>query len=294
MSSTSVAARELVRLPADAEDQAIADALARDGGVVLSGMLSRAQVDAINADLDPLFAAMEQGNFGQGENGFVADFNGHRTKRLQHTLSRSATYRNEFLANPRLAELASIVLPEQHGRIGLFASQCIEIQPGETAQELHRDGGALLDRLGAARPGGVELLANTLLALCDITEDMGATRVIPGSHLWPDYAVKADQSQSIPAVMKAGDILLFSGRVLHGGGANVTRDRTRRLISTAFVPNFFMSEEAWPFALDLEEVRNYPPALQAMIGFRSVCYRGEEPGFLWRVNNNALERHLGL
>ena len=92
----------------------------------------------------------------------------------------------------------------------------------------------------------------------------------------------------------AGDIMMLNGRVLHGGGANVTANRARRLIATSWVMNFIVPEEAWPFALSIDEVRAYPPRLQAFLGFHSFSYRGEHPGFLWRVDNRTLEEVLGL
>jgi hypothetical protein len=55
-----------------------------------------------------------------------------------------------------------------------------------------------------------------------------------------------------------------------------------------------MGEEAWPFAIPVEEVRTYPTQVQAHLGFRSPSYRGEEPGFLWRVDARPLEEHLKL
>jgi len=41
-------------------------------------------------------------------------------------------------------------------------------------------------------------------------------------------------------------------------------------------------------------VKSYPQRLQAILGFRSISYYGEEPGFLWRVNQRPLEERLGL
>ena len=53
-----------------------------------------------------------------------------------------------------------------------------------------------------------------------------------------------------------------------------------------------LDESAFVFAVD--EVRAYPPRVQAYLGFHSMTYRGEQPGFLWRVRNTPLEEVLGL
>lgn len=284
----------LVRLPFGSPVEEVMAVVARDGGVVLTGALSRAQVDAVNAELEPLMGPVQQGNFGRDESNFIVDFYGRKTKRLQHCLKFSRTYREAFIANPMLAEYVAAVLPGRVGSHMLFASQGIEIFPGETAQMLHRDGSPMAGTLGMNNAQAAELVCNTLLALTDVTEAMGATRVIPGSHLDADFNVPGDPAATVPALLGAGDALFLNGKLLHGGGANTTRDRSRRIISTSFCVGFMIPEEAWPFIFSVEEVRSYPRALQQLLGFRSIPMMDEDPGFLWRVQTRPLEQHLGL
>jgi ectoine hydroxylase-related dioxygenase (phytanoyl-CoA dioxygenase family) len=262
----------------------------RDGGVVLTGALSREEVAAINAELDTVMKRVRPA--GDAEQ-FAAFMGGH-TKRLAHALKFSPTYRDRFICNPSLIEYVASVIPGTPGTHSLFASQAIEIFPGETPQELHRDGQVVQTLLGIHHRDGANLMANAILALTDVTEEIGATRVVPGSHLWDDYTVTPAMEETVPALLGAGDVFFFMGKTLHGGGANVTRDKSRRVISSAFSIPFFMGEESWPFVFSVEEVRQFPPLLQTMLGFRSVSCRGEEPGFLWRVDMQPLENHLGL
>lgn len=295
------AGKILERIPFGSPVADVSSIVRRKGAVVLTGVLARDEVDAVNRDLDSLVSELPLGNFGSEVSSVTkrteADaraYSGSRTKHLQHCYMRSRVYREKVLGSRDLAEYVAATMPGPVGTHSIYASVVIEISPGETAQGLHRDGENYFGLLGLNNADSVCYLVNCLLALTDITEEMGATRIIPESHLWKDFSGFGSAEQTIPATMNAGDMLFYNGKVLHGGGANRTEDRRRRVLATAFSFPFVMGEEAWPFTVSAEEVRNYPRQVQAMLGFRSKSHHGEDPGFFWRVNTRPLEKHLDL
>lgn len=302
-------AADLVRIPFGTPAEEVGAIMARDGGLILTGVLTAEEVAEVNRDLDPLINALPLANWG-GEiaNAVAAEedhsavvevsedakYSGWKTKHLQHLLRYSKILREKVVGNPLMAEIVAQVVPGRVGMHSLFSSVAIEIHPGDIAQNLHRDADYMFEPAGMDHAESPNYILGTLLAMCDVTEEMGATRVIPGSHLWPDYKVPGEMSQSVPATMKAGDMLIYNAKTIHGGGANTTKDTPRRLLSTSWTFPWAVGEEAWPFVVTVEEAKTWPKLVQQYTGFRSKPYFDETPGLMWRVNTRPLEEKLGL
>ncbi|MCV7287807.1 phytanoyl-CoA dioxygenase family protein [Mycolicibacterium wolinskyi] len=262
-----------------------------DGGVVIEGLLSADQVRRFNADIDPHLAALHAGS--SHVDASIQDFHGAQTKRLTNLITLSKTFREEIIDNDVVLAIADQMMHPSYDSYWMGTAQVIEIGPGNKAQPHHRD---LENYPGYLEmgPSGPEVMINFLIALTDFTEENGATRVVPGSHTWPDFTDRGTPEQTVPALMKAGDALFFSGKLAHGGGANVTKDERRRGVAFTFNPGYLVPEEAYPFTVDIDLARSLSPRVQQLIGFRSFYDTTHGYPGLWQNNYDEIADYIGL
>jgi ectoine hydroxylase-related dioxygenase (phytanoyl-CoA dioxygenase family) len=203
---------------------------------------------------------------------------------------RSKTFREVILEHDLVHGMGDAMFAGL-GAYWLTTAQVIEIGPGNKPQPLHRDieNWPAFPALGPQAP---EFIVNFLVALTDFTDANGGTRVVPGSHVWPDFSDHTSHEATIPVEMKAGDTLFFSGKLLHGGGPNRTADERRRALALPLQAGFLTPEEPWPFVADMNDVRLLSPRAQRLIGFRSLYNEGGVG--LWQVDSNELAQYLEL
>ena len=260
-----------------------------DGGVIIERFLTADQVRRVNAEIDPALGKLGAGSKRDDE--FTAEFHGAQTKRLTNLITLSSTFRSEIIDHDLLHALGEAVYRDEAGDHWMTTAQVIEIGPGNKAQLLHRDLENNPFAIGLGKAGPM-VMVNFLIALTDFTEENGATRIIPGSNHWDDYEDRGTPDMTVPAEMKAGDVIFFNGKVSHGGGANVTASEYRRGLTIPLQPAYLNVEEAYPFLVDLELVKTLSPRVQKLIGFRSLYPKGS-PG-LWQSNYEDIAGHLGL
>ena len=280
---------DLPSLPASSSTDEIVSELNRAGGVILRNFLTAEQVDNFNKDIDDELERLAPGSKYDDE--FIAAFHGNNTKRLTGLPMLSATFRNDILDHDVIHNVSEAIYREDAGDYWLTTGQVIDIGPGNPAQLLHRDleNGPIWVKLG---PAGPMVMINFIIALCDFTEEIGATRVIPGSQDWPDYEDRGSDDMTIPVIMNAGDCFLFSCKVVHGGGANTTTDKRRRALTVPVQPAYLLVEEPYHLTVDLDVVKTMAPRAQKMLGFMSLFPKGS-PG-LMQVNYEELGDYLRL
>jgi ectoine hydroxylase-related dioxygenase (phytanoyl-CoA dioxygenase family) len=111
---------------------------------------------------------------------------------------------------------------------------------------------------------------NTIWALTDFSEANGATRVVPGSNRAADR-LRFEQSDTVAAEMEAGSVLVYSGSVYHGGGANRT-DETRIGINITYNLAWLRQEENQYLSVPREIAETLPTDLLRLMGYARGAY----------------------
>jgi ectoine hydroxylase-related dioxygenase (phytanoyl-CoA dioxygenase family) len=221
-------------------------ALEADGYCLVQNVLSPEAAAAARASLVDVLAATPRGR---------NDFEGFRTQRVYALFAKTRAF-DEPAIHPLLLGVLDRVL----GHYQLSAPTGIQIGPGEKAQVLHRD-----DSIYPLPPDFPNVVVNTMWALDDFTEANGATRLVPGSHRWVGRA-PGPGDPLVHAVMPAGSVLFYGGRIWHGGGANTT-DRPRLGVILEYVAAWLRPQENHLLAVPRETAASLPERLQELLGY---------------------------
>lgn len=245
----------LQTLPADTPSDAILDVLRRDGALILADAAPAAAIDALVTELRPWIDATPNG---------ADDFTGHLTTRTGGLVARSPQV-HPLVADPRILALADGLLLPACERYQLHLAQVIRIRPGQKAQAIHRDRWAWGTHLAHLEPQ-----LNTIWALTDFTRENGATVVVPGSVSWPDDR-RPEPHEIAYAEMQKGSLLLYTGSVFHGGGANSSAG-DRIGLNITYALGWLRQEENQYLACPPEIARTLSPELRRLIGYAMGSY----------------------
>src|SRR6478735_41314 len=137
----------------------------------------------------------------------------------------------------------------------------IAIGPGETAQPIHAD-----DQLIPIPKPHPPTVCNTMWALTDFTEANGATRIIPGTHLYDHSPTYGQHYDSIAAEMPKGSVLVWHGSLWHGGGANTTEAR-RYGIAMNYCAGYIRQQENQQLGIPQPIAARFDRRLQELCGY---------------------------
>ena len=109
------------------------------------------------------------------------------------------------------------------------------------------------------------MLLQTMWMLTDFTEDNGATRMVPGSHLSGRMPREGDEAEEIPVTGKQGSVLIWHGAVWHRNGPNTSATRHRMGANVAYIPSFIhRPPDGWPL-VERELYDRFPERLQQLL-----------------------------
>jgi ectoine hydroxylase-related dioxygenase (phytanoyl-CoA dioxygenase family) len=160
---------------------------------------------------------------------------------------------------------------------------------------MHADAGYMPEPWGRHSIG-----VNVAWAIDDFTEEVGATRVVPGSY-WYERNPRPDDSdpatgvgqETVALECRAGSIFIMDGKVWHQTGPNTSAGKSRIGLFAYYVRPFIKAQYDWTKAIDAADMDDASPLLRYMMGFTDAAVMTgvglpypERPG---RAANTPLE-----
>lgn len=283
---TADAPPSLARRAAD-DIEGIVHDLRSAGGVVVQALLTPEITARLHDEI--------QVHVDRRAPGFRDDdtFYGRHTVRVQGLAAKSPTFVESVLLHRTLTAIADAVLLQHCGHYWMSQAETIYIRPGNTAQPLHRDD---VNWSYAARLG-IDLQVSVLVAMGDYDAEVGATMVVPGSHLEP-YDAPIDASLAQPVEMQPGDALVYLGGLAHGGGANTTPNRVREALYIGYLLGWLTPEEAVVHSVPEELARTLPAAARSLLGWANLHGNAASDGVeaatqLWQLDQDRFDQYRG-
>lgn len=221
--------------------------LAADGYFVVERFLDADRVAAMKTDLGRVLDGTPTGR---------NDFEGWSTKRIYALFGKTRCF-DDLAIDPLVWDVTAKVLGPW---FQLSAPTGIQIGPGEPAQILHHD-----DSIYPLPQPHQEVVLNTMWAFDDFVEENGATRMVPGSHLW-EAGRTPTPADTVGMEMPAGSVMFYLGSVWHGGGAN-NADRPRLGVILEYIVSWLRPQENHLLAVPQAVAATLPERLQELLGY---------------------------
>ncbi|WP_052847283.1 phytanoyl-CoA dioxygenase family protein [Streptomyces avicenniae] len=239
---------------ASATTESLTSRYARDGFVVLEGVLDRPEIDGLLAEA----VAICRGERGPIEGAQAAgvrpdDTDDEVLRRFLcvHYPHKLSQLMRDTISHPAIVDpLTQVIGPN----VKAMQSMLFIKSEGRPGQAWHQDEGFI--------PTRDRSLTAAWIALDDATTENGCLWVVPGSHrpgvLYPDrehddprydctvesYGFPWSEEDAVPVEIAAGSVLLFNGYLLHKSLPNSGRHGCRR----ALVGHYMSAESLLPWA----------------------------------------------
>jgi ectoine hydroxylase-related dioxygenase (phytanoyl-CoA dioxygenase family) len=224
--STTANAEEVVRGLCDA------------GICIIKGSMSTADLETVENDVRPWIT---QDLPWKGDNGFPQE-----TRRVCGLVEKSKPFTEKIVFNDLYQEVCNTMLSSSFtswyglekmtsiSKPQLNNTIIFSIWPGAKKQALHRDDiihhNTLTEITASEYTFGRDVGIGYFIAGKRATRQNGATRFIPGSHLWGPETFP-DENLCQYAELEPGDAFIILSSCYHGGSANCTIDEERLMYS---------------------------------------------------------------
>ncbi len=235
----------------DASVDKVVRALRRISCCIVRNLVSNKVMDQVMGELQPY---LDKTPHGRGK------FVGLRTKRASGLATKSKTLGERMAVHPLVLGVVDKMLLDHCHNYTLATTTAVSIGKGESLQALHRD-----DSLYPFRHPGPETVITTIWAGTDMTEENGATQVVPCSHRWDDRRVPK-RNEVIQAVMPKGSAIFYMGSMYHGGAENFTDDYRTGII-LGYSMGWLRQEENQYLACPPRVAKHLSHKLQRLIGY---------------------------
>lgn len=235
----STATVEMVTVdPTTTSVEEMAAILETVGVLIISGAADEATIAAVDDELE-LAGAWEISRSKEQKG------------RMQQEMLMKAPATRKLLTNEHVLAVTRHVLEPSCKRIALKELSAFEVQPGQKKQGFHRE-----DMFWPWHHEPHPWSTNILWAIDDFTAENGGTNVIPYSHRSTKYMRENgremqdgsfDEADVLKAAMPRGSVLLFTGGMIHGSGANETTEGRKSLLSSYQLGWLRPEYKFWPY-----------------------------------------------
>ena len=238
----------------------IADALEDAGCVVVTGLMDEAFRKKVQEELSPYM------NKVRVEEDDPTEFYAGHTRRTSALVARSRAVGDLVIDEMSESMCNRFLSPNGEFGYHLHVSAALEVGPGARRQVLHREEDSFTF-FSHPRPN---LIVASMWAISDFRADNGGTLLVPGSHRWPEDR-EARDDEICEAEMPAGSVLYWLGGLLHGAGANISKDWRYGIILT-YSLGWLRQEENQYLDVPPHIAKDLPLRVRELIGYK--MYRG--------------------
>lgn len=263
-----------IKLPAPSKDiRTLREDLRAWGYCLIEDGLSEAQCEAFYTRLN------EQS---EGERAAGIQGKSPSGQMVNTLINKGACFRGCIEQHPDAVQAGPVIEQIMNETLGpgwiCHSFLAIGSDPGGYPQGLHIDQGPLLPWVTEEAPA----LVNTMYIPQDVNEVNGGTLIIPGSHKMMIEAGSGGEIGELPPAVnleaRAGTVMLFDGRILHGTGAN-RGDKRRYVAVMSNVKSWMRTQENWVVSVDPEVLANASPKLRHRLGLQALTYGATIEGF---------------